>query len=270
MSILQVTARVLDYLYSTTPAKTGAELLEGAQFFEIDNSIYDAAHEAARQFSPGLIAEDRPPQFPEGSRLPAPEVAIWFPKMESEMLGLLITAEDPMGEVQGTGVMCLLMSPNTDPIELGWYKPGVREARISNKDYPGLDRSANRGAMILVMACMMDLINQPAFVSKKPLAETRQQRRAMQRQGRSVDAWHRIAWDLSKPRMKKGDHEGAGWHMPLHYTRGYWRRGQEHWDGVVRMKDGNYYKWVEGYWSGHPAYGIKKAVYAPRIGEKVS
>jgi hypothetical protein len=257
-------------LYSTTPAKTGAEILEGAQFFEIDSSVYDAAHEASQQFVPGLIAEDQPPVFPEGSRLPAEEVAIWFPKMGSEMLGLMFTAEDPMGKVQGTGVLCFLMTPSTDMIELGWYKPGVREARVSNKDYAGLDRAANRGAMLLVMACLMDLINQPDFVLKKPLAETRQQRRAMQRQGQTAGSWHKIEWDLSKPRMRKGEREGAGWHMPLHYTRGYWRRGQAHWDGVARMKDGNYYKWVEGYWSGHPAYGIKRAVYAPRIGEKTA
>lgn len=269
MSILQVTSKVLDYLYATNPVGAGAETLERAQFFEIDSSIYDAAHEAAQQFSPGLIAEDRPPQFPEGSRIPAPETVVWFPRMGSEMLGLMITAEDPMGKVQGSGVMCHLFSANTAPIELGWYRPGVREARISNKEYSGLDRAANRGAMLLVMACLMDLINQPTFVMKKPLAETRQQRRAMQRQGQKIDSWHRIEWDLSKPRMQKGERNGAGWHMPLHYTRGYWRKGQEHWDDVVRMKDGNHYKWIEGYWSGHPAYGIKKAVYAPRIGEKV-
>ena len=50
MSILQVTSKVLDYLYATNPVGAGAETLERAQFFEIDSSIYDAAHEAAQQF----------------------------------------------------------------------------------------------------------------------------------------------------------------------------------------------------------------------------
>lgn len=271
MSILETTNKVLSYLYANKDQEGiawGAELLEGAQFFEVNSSLYGAAFDAAQNFLPNLVSKNEAPAFPEGARLPAPETAIWFPKMGSEMLGLLYADTDPKGKIQGQGVMCMLLCSNTEPIELGWYKPGAREARISTKEYGGEVRASNRGAMILTLACLMEIINQPSFVLKKPLADTRQQRRAMQRRGYSADAWHRIEWDLTKPRIQKGDHNGAGWHMPLHYTRGYWRKGKEHWDDVVQLQDGKFYKWIEGYWSGHPAYGIKKAVYAPRIGEK--
>lgn len=82
-----------------------------------------------------------------------------------------------------------------------------------------------------------------------------------------MDAWHKIEWNINEPVKAKDDSDRGGWRMPLHYTRGHWRKAQDHWDDVVIRKDGKPYKWIEGFWSGHPAYGVKKSYHAPKLGK---
>ena len=119
---------------------------------------------------------------------------------------------------------------------------------------------------VISIALAISLINEPRYVVRGK-AGTRQVRKQMRKgHGISVDAWHKIEWDITKPVKAKDDSDNCGWHMPLHYTRGHWRRGQDHWDDVVIRKDGRPYKWISGFWSGHPAYGVKKSYHAPKLG----
>jgi len=122
--------------------------------------------------------------------------------------------------------------------------------------------------LIVVVAGAFEIINNPRFITSKP-AGTRQQRRdTKKREGIAVEAWHEISWNIDEPVEIEGGDRG-GWRMPLHYTRGHFRRGQPHWEGIVE-KNGQYYKWIDGFWSGHPAYGIKKGYHAPKIGALAS
>lgn len=118
------------------------------------------------------------------------------------------------------------------------------------------------------IALLMSLINQPRFVVRDA-AGSRQSRKHMHRKhGISTGAWHKIEWNLGEPVKAKSDSDKGGWRMPLHYTRGHWRKAQEHWDDVVIRKDNQPYKWIDGFWSGHPAYGVKKSYHAPKLGKK--
>lgn len=150
------------------------------------------------------------------------------------------------------------IDPPDDPDE-GWFGFGP--------DVPD-DADVQNVALSLILhtAMLFSLINQPRFVVRGK-AGTRQLKRRMHRgYGISTDAWHKIQWNITEPVKAKDDSDRGGWRMPLHYTRGHWRKAQDHWDDVVIRKDGQPYKWIEGFWSGHPAYGVKKSYHAPKLG----
>jgi hypothetical protein len=131
----------------------------------------------------------------------------------------------------------------------------------------GEDSSSQVGHTVVAMSLLVSLINQPRFVVRSETG-TRQLRRQMNRgHGIATNAWHKIQWNLTEPVVEKDKGERGGWHLPLHYTRGHWRRGQSHWDDIVIRRDGLPYKWIEGFWSGHPAYGFKKSYHAPNMGD---
>jgi len=117
------------------------------------------------------------------------------------------------------------------------------------------------GEDLVYVGGAFSLINQPRFVIQEA-AGTRQQRKAAKRQQDiALEAWHRIRWNIDDSvTLKNG--EVRSFHMPYHYTRGHYRKAQPHWDNVEWVYDG-WHKWIESYWSGHPAYGIKRGYHAP-------
>lgn len=115
---------------------------------------------------------------------------------------------------------------------------------------------------IIGISGAFSLINNPRFVIQSP-AGTRQQRKAARKgHGVPVEAWHKISWDIDEP-VEPRDGDSRTFNMPLHYTRGHWRRNaEEHWKDVEFI-NGQWMQWRKGYWSGHPAFGIKKGYHAP-------
>lgn len=108
------------------------------------------------------------------------------------------------------------------------------------------------------------LINQPRFVTKEA-AGTRQQRKSARRtEDIAVEAWHRIVWDIDKPVHSK-EKGSRNFNMPYHYTRGHYRKAQPHYKNAEFVYDG-WHQWIDGFFSGHPAYGIKKGYHKPMIG----
>lgn len=64
------------------------------------------------------------------------------------------------------------------------------------------------------------------------------------------------------------------YHLPLHWRRGYWRRSEEnHPKSEMRPYALNqedrkkWWTWIDGYWAGHPAFGFKKSIYQPYVGD---
>lgn len=124
------------------------------------------------------------------------------------------------------------------------------------------------GEDLVYVGGAFSLINQPRFVVREA-AGTRQQRKAASRsQDIAVEAWHRIRWNIDEPVFSK-DKSERSFKMPYHYTRGHWRKAQPHWENVEWVY-GGWHKWIESYWSGHPAYGIKRGYHAPTVTRRAS
>lgn len=231
-------------------------LLLDPLYYEVTESIFGCANNMVAD-----LVEEKGSKLWVDSRLPSQDgVVIWAPEMDNFLLAMNI---DPKKE---GGVFVAIIQATSGYVEpCGKFLAG--SAKIDVTKSPGdVDQSYKTG-VIMMGAAMLALFNAPRITRCLPFG-SRQMRRAMQRRGLNPASWHRIEWDLTKPLVQKGEKQGAGWHMPLHYTRGHWRKAESTHDNVVLRDDNKYYKWIEGYWSGHPAYGIKRAVYAPRIWKK--
>jgi hypothetical protein len=273
--ILAVAGRVWDYLGPIARAAAAqhaanapyTELRQGAQYFEFGPHVGEAIDEISKDITTkrdemgnGVIPQD--------AQLPAPYTVIWSEELKDNILVCNRTKEEP------DKIRVSNFSGYMPPLVLGGFTPGSAEAYV-NPD-PNIDPNAEtlspkvRASLVVFAAACLTLLNTPRLIKLLP-AGTRQSRRAMGRKtGSETAQWHRIEWDLAKPQMRAGEKMGAGWHMPLHYTRGHWRQNDKAKNNAHVRADGKTYQWIEGYWSGHPAYGIKRAVYAPRIGEKTA
>jgi len=116
------------------------------------------------------------------------------------------------------------------------------------------------------VSTLLHLINKPRKVKTNPLAQTRQAKRQIARgMGFAVDAWHRVSWDIDKPVVAKEPYDKKFHKMPLHFNRGHWKNALEHHSkSVQRDAEDGWWTWIEGYWAGHPAFGIKKTYHAPK------
>jgi hypothetical protein len=201
-----------------------------------------------------------------------------FTRPPSELCYIRLEQINVFTEVKNTGVLTqhfedgvtsvMLTAPLTKPQYIGGYHPkkGImwREEDKDKVNDWDEGKVATFTNIILTVAGAFELINNPRFVISEA-AGTRTQRRQMKReQNIPLEAWHKISWNVDEDSVEIGDGDRGGWHMPLHYTRGHFRRGEPHWEDAVE-RDGIYYKWIEGFWSGHPAYGIKKGYHAPKL-----
>ncbi len=163
-------------------------------------------------------------------------------------------------EDKKTLVKCVV--PLSKPMTVGAYHPDL--GLMFPKDDPN-EKVQLAGDLLIRIAGAFELINNPRYTISS-LAGTRSQRKQMKReQDIALEAWHKITWNVDDDSIEVNNGDRGGWHMPLHYTRGHFRKAEPHWENVVWRKDGKPYKWIEGFWSGHPAYGIKKGYHAPTI-----
>jgi len=114
-------------------------------------------------------------------------------------------------------------------------------------------------------ATILSLINSPRYVKTEPLNISRQIKRAMQRgMGFAVNAWHRISWDIDKPVTAKEPFDRNYHKQALHFRRGHWKSAEPKHPKSIRRKDRKWYTWIEGYFAGHPSFGIKLTYYQPK------
>jgi len=107
----------------------------------------------------------------------------------------------------------------------------------------------------------------------KSAAGIRQQRKAAAKRHKiKPDRWSKICWNVQEPARQSDKNSDQIIRQPLHFTRGHWRKALEsHPKSVQRPSAINeqnrllWWTWIDGYWSGHPAYGFKKSVYQPEI-----
>jgi hypothetical protein len=258
--IMGVASRVYDYLKLHNPDLAGGLII--GQYFEISDSVYEAADALCED----IMSNDPWGFIPDGAQLPANPTILWY-----SWLGDSLFTAQPHDSETGS-IIVVLLSSFMPPIVVGTFVPGTTKSTYNSLETDFTKRlemdQPMRTTMVITVASTLATINAPR-ITKRVVAGTRQSRRAAARRiGAATEQWHRVEWDLTKPKVERGERLGKGWHMPLHYTRGHWRRCEEGRGKAVLLPGKGWHTWVDGYWSGHPSYGIKRAVYAPRIGEK--
>ena len=204
-------------------------------------------------------------------RLPSKVCLFWgrgtnirFPDREEAFPFAYFAAEKEIDNE--TGIFVYLISPYFGAMLQGSYRPQVEGGIYGPEDGSEDDRYV-RVTHVLTVSAMCSILNQPSFTTREP-AGSRQERRAAKRSGGyASDAWHKVTWNIGEEVKAKLTRDEPVRCMPLHYTRGHWRKGQEGWTNTTQRKDGLWYQWIEGYWSGHPAFGIKKSYHAPKMGD---
>lgn len=239
--------------------------LEQADFYEIDPSVGQATDEMYTALFAGKNTETL--TLDKDCRLPSKVCAFWAAGTETifkERPEPLPTMYLAVEEAEGTFVY--LVSPYFASQMQGSYQTEVEGGFSGPSDGDTEDQLA-RITSVLTVAAMCSILNQPSFTKKEP-AGSRQERRAAKRSGSyASDAWHKITWNIGEEVKAKLTRDEPVRCMPLHYTRGHWRRAEEGWKNTTLRKDGLWYQWIEGFWSGHPAFGIKKAYHAPKMGD---
>ena len=259
----EVTRRVLPFI-------------DTSDYYEIGYDIADCAHNEAQDFLDSWAGHsseefaDDVVRMPEDAKAPSDKTLLYF----SDLNFTYLIVKDRESSHEGYDVFVLA---NSGAVYLGGYvmkpygsdeKGKIMAPLYFSKHVSKEMRQTDCTNIILLSAFVCDIINQPRFVIRSPAA-TRQQRKFMMRARKiSTDAWHKIEWNIAEPVYAPNEPKDVGWNMPLHYKRGHWRKAEAHWDDVVIRKDGKPYKWIEGYWAGHPAYGIKKSYHAPKLGGK--
>jgi len=253
--------------------------LQVADFYEINRDITLHLNELKEELLKGY-EELSDIRVPVDSRPPSDVCFFYFTNSESGYLARRYeagaTRDDFAPAKNHPFVLVTRATSDSLPSSFGGYIISDKEknnqlfltkeiVEVADKDKEIENYVGNANASI---ALLISLINQPRFVVQSAAGTRQSRKQAFRGHGISTGAWHKIQWNLGEPVKAKSDSDRGGWRMPLHYTRGHWRKAQDHWDDVVIRKDNQPYKWIDGFWSGHPAYGVKKSYHAPKLGKK--
>jgi hypothetical protein len=246
--------------------------LNECDFYQIDESVGRAADQVYENTFGGKKTEEL--VLDSDCRLPSNVCAFWSPGTKITFEGrtdnlpfmyFAITHRSDPGKC-----FVYLVSPYFAPMFQGYYEIGVADSLRINGRGDDITRPYDQqiySMHTLTVAAMCSILNQPGFTKKEP-AGSRQERRAAKRSGSyAIDAWHKITWNIGEEVKAKLTRDEPVRCMPLHYTRGHWRKAEEGWKNTTQRKDGLWYQWIEGFWSGHPAFGIKKSYHAPKMGD---
>jgi len=237
--------------------------LKECDFYELSDGVAKAADGMFETLFAGQNTDEL--TLDKDCRLPSPICAFWAPgtsiqfaEREEAFPMMYLAHED------ADGTYVFMVSPYFGGLMQGGYRLEEEGGLVGPPEGSEEDKHT-RAAHTLTVAAMCSLLNQPGF-TKKDTVGSRQERRAAQRSGGfATDAWHKVTWDIGAETVAKLTRDDPVRCMPLHYTRGHWRKAQEGWINTSQRKDGHWYQWIEGFWSGHPAFGVKKSYHAPRM-----
>jgi len=115
------------------------------------------------------------------------------------------------------------------------------------------------------LAAVQYVMNQPNFVTQTTVGSNGVRKRLEKKTGIPKERWSRIQWNVGKHvqrevREKMGEEHCTA----LHRVRGFYRTAKSHYNNVTKI-DGKWFQWIEPFWRGHPAFGIVKSSYAPKM-----
>lgn len=157
---------------------------------------------------------------------------------------------------------------------LGRFAPGG-VVKIANS--AGKPRQKGVAEVLVTLsAFILSIINQPSMLRREPLI-SRQQRRAAERAGKkSVADWCRVTWNIGAEVAERISADPSFRKVPLHWRRGHFRRAEAHYAGAMRRPDALreeerdlWWQWIDGQWVGHPCFGVKRSIHAPRLSPEV-
>jgi hypothetical protein len=251
-----------------------------AQLAQWDIPGFLVSHEVTR-FADAMLAEEADHleswanvPIPSDARRHAQAMAFAIPASDTEYL--LFALDEPAADEPGSLNSIVLSwlgewsGTSRAMISLGRFEAG--RGFIVGVEHQGADDADNMAYSIALLAYILSLINQPRILAKQPLL-SRQSRRAAQRGGaKAVDAWHKVTFDLSRETAAKVTRDPDYHKVPLHWRRGHFRRALPHYRGAIQRLDAIrpedrdlWWQWIEGQWVGHPAFGLKKSVHAPKL-----
>ncbi len=125
--------------------------------------------------------------------------------------------------------------------------------------------SSKESRSLRIVAAYLQTINNPRFVrrGKKTFSQMKKHSAKKVLRDFIAEQWNMVSWNVDKSVDAKNYEEGNGGRQGLHFRRGFFRRGESHWQNV-QMIDGVCRQWIEGYEAGHPAFGVKKSYHLPR------
>ena len=116
------------------------------------------------------------------------------------------------------------------------------------------------------LAAVIYMIKRPNFVTQTTVSNSGGVRKRLEKKkGIPRDRWSRIQWNVGQNVQREVRETMGKEHCTaLHRVRGFYRKAKSHYNNVTQM-EGEWFQWIEPFWRGHPAFGIIKSTYAPKI-----
>ena len=116
------------------------------------------------------------------------------------------------------------------------------------------------------LAAVIYMIKRPNFVTQTTVSNSGGVRKRLEKKkGIPRDRWSRIQWNVGQNVQREVRKTMGEEHCTaLHRVRGFYRKAESHYNNVTKI-EGKWFQWIEPFWRGHPAFGIIKSTYAPKI-----
>ena len=116
------------------------------------------------------------------------------------------------------------------------------------------------------LASVIYMMKKPNFATQTIVSNSRGVRKRLEKKkGIPRERWSRIQWNVGQNVQREVRKTMGEEHCTaLHRVRGFYRKAESHYNNVTKI-EGKWFQWIEPFWRGHPAFGIIKSTYAPKI-----
>lgn len=248
-----------------------ARVRNDVQFFDVSN-----IHEFSWHLSNEIFSKDADKNFiPEDAKFPSKNFCFFSSDLEGRRIGKCIycfhvvdNCYEVFSPTDSNFISCMgIIDFDNKKIDGSYVSSCLPEPEISEK--------LNNKVLIEItkwLICISIILTNQEIITESA-AGIRQQRKAAEKRHKiKPDRWSKISWNVEEPARQSNKNADQTIRQPLHFTRGHWRKALEsHPKSIQRPSAINeqnrllWWTWIDGYWSGHPAYGFKKSVYQPEI-----